>query len=175
MKIAIADTCFLINWLKYKRKNDILKLFKLIMIPLPVLDELGSEGKALLGQWIIKGYISFIPRLEFYDSEAYRIIELAKIRSLPRIDYPEAYCLVVASKRNYVVLTENKATRYIVSEINEYKHVRVLDSLDVLLSLYGNDKSLLTKRMKEYMQDTGIIFSRKRLKRLGISLEQLSN
>ena len=172
MKIAIADTCFLINWLKYKRKDDIFKLFKLIMIPLPVLDELGPEGRALLGTWVIRGYVSFIPRLEFYDSEAYRIIELAKIRNLPKIDYPEAYCLVIASKRGYTVLTENKATKYITREINEYKHVMVLDSLDVLLFLYGNDKSLLVKRIKEYVQNTKIIFSEKRIRELGISLEE---
>ena len=165
--MAIADTCFLINWLRYRKRDDIFNIYESIGVPLLVLDELGSR-RSLLVEWIVTGRVFFIPRISKFETEALSIIEFAKVRRLPRIDPAEAYCLSVAKHRGYDILTDNKAIKYIVSEAEEYKGVKVLDSLDMLVVIYGDIVDELKRAIKEYSEDTGLVFSKMRLREYGL-------
>ena len=135
--IAIADTCFLVNWLRYRRRNDIFKLYKSLAIPFIVLDEL-SFHRGLLADWISSRKVFFIPRINRYDIEALNLVEYSHTKNIPHIDSGEAYCLAVARNRDYDVLTDNIATKFITRDLEEYSIVKVLDSLDILYELYGN-------------------------------------
>ncbi|MHC1628634.1 MAG: hypothetical protein ACXQTI_07380 [Candidatus Nezhaarchaeales archaeon] len=42
--IAIADTCFIIDWSTYRRRDEIFKIFDLVLIPEQVLSEVISEN-----------------------------------------------------------------------------------------------------------------------------------
>ncbi|RLF07296.1 MAG: hypothetical protein DRJ60_02980 [Thermoprotei archaeon] len=42
--IAIADTCFIIDWSTYRRRDEIFKIFELVLIPEQVLSEVISEN-----------------------------------------------------------------------------------------------------------------------------------
>jgi len=46
-----------------------------------------------------------------------------------------------------------------------------MNSLDLLISLYGYDKTLLEKKITRFMSETGIRFPRRRLEELGIELK----
>ena len=49
MKIAVADTCFLLNWARFHQREDILEKFDKIVVPEPVLDEIKDiEAKRLV-------------------------------------------------------------------------------------------------------------------------------
>ena len=46
------------------------------------------------------------PELTNYREEALRLMELSSRYPVRRLDYPEAYCIAVASERGYIVLSE---------------------------------------------------------------------
>ena len=167
MRVAIADTCFLINWLRFRGRDDIFRVYECVAVPLLVLDELGSR-RGMLADWIISGRAFFVPRVTSFEVEALGVVELARARRLPRVDPAEAYCLVVARHRGYDVLTDNRAVKYLVREVKEYGRVRVLDSLDVLVAVYGDDPAKLKRAVVEYSRETGLTFSRRRLEELGL-------
>ena len=169
LSIAVTDTCFLINWLRFRRRDDIFRLYQTIAIPLLVLDELGTT-RSRLAEWITSRRIIFIPRINVIEIEAIRVVELAKTRSLPLVDPPEAYCLCIAKYRGYDVLTDNRAIKYIVREVEEFRNVKVLDSLDLLVSLYGSLRETLKSRVLEFSSDTGIRFSQRRLREYEIEI-----
>ncbi len=168
MRSAIADTCFLINWLRFRRRNDIFKLYRSVGVPILVLDELG-RSRRLLAEWLASGKVFLVPRIGIFEMEALRAIEYAEVRGLPRVDPGEAFCLAVAKHRGYDVLTDNRAIKALVSEVEEYRTVRVLDSLDLLVAIYGREISSLRRAIAEYSSDTGLVFSPKRLREYGLA------
>lgn len=107
---AIADTCFLIDWARYRRRDILFKLFAAVFVPEQVLDEVRSENTIA---WIAEGLAR--DRLALYTpirddiEEARRLVEASRaIPHIPSLDLPEALCLVVGMRRGYVVLTENR-------------------------------------------------------------------
>ncbi|MCC5998557.1 MAG: hypothetical protein LM573_05725, partial [Thermofilum sp.] len=72
----------------------------------------------------------------------------------------------VAKRRGYAVLTDNKAPKYLAQILKDYSTVKVLDSLDILSLIYGDD---LAEAVKAYKEDTGLVFSKTRLKTYGIN------
>ena len=170
MKIAIADSCFLINWARFHQRNDILKVFNKIVIPEIILDELEDvEVRRMIAKWVIKDVIIIAPRLLSLNSLTMKIVSLSEsIPFIPRVDPPEAYCMCLAMKRGYIILTDNKAVKRIKEIIEEFKQIIVMNSLDVLMSLYRKNKRLLVKKILRFMRETGIVFPKSRLRELGL-------
>ena len=173
MRIAVVDSCFLINWSRFHQSADILQVFSRIVVPEPVLEELEDvRAKRILAAWIIKNVVIIAPRLLSLNGMTLRIVSLSELLShIPRIDPPEAYCLCLAKERGYTVLTDNEATKRVKEILEEFKEVDVMNSLDLLISLYGYDKTLLEKKITRFMSETGIRFPRRRLEELGIELK----
>jgi len=173
LRIAVVDSCFLINWSRFHQSADILQVFSRIVVPEPVLEELEDvRAKRILAAWIIKNVVIIAPRLLSLNGMTLRIVSLSELLShIPRIDPPEAYCLCLAKERGYTVLTDNEATKRVKEILEEFKEVDVMNSLDLLISLYGYDKTLLEKKITRFMSETGIRFPRRRLEELGIELK----
>jgi hypothetical protein len=165
MSTAVADTCFLVHWLRFRDRERIFEVFESVAVPVIVLDEMGVRGRVMLAPWLASRRAFLIPRINDYEVEALRLVEFSRLQRLPILDPPEAYCLAVARRRGYAVLTDNKAPRYLVQALSEYSGVRVLDSLDVLALIYG---SRLAEAVKTYKEDTGLVFSRSRLRAYGV-------
>ncbi len=107
------------------------------------------------------------PRIARIDTLALKIFETVNSDpSLPSIDPPEAYALALAAHVSAPLLTDNAAPKLAVAYIVELRGTRVLDSLDVLALLYGREE--LQSRVNEFMQDTGLVFSRRRLEEYGL-------
>ncbi|MGC9107933.1 MAG: hypothetical protein ACP5IE_07070 [Infirmifilum sp.] len=51
-EFAVADTCFLIDWSRYRKMGSIFRLFKVIFVPENVLNEIESERTT---SWISEG------------------------------------------------------------------------------------------------------------------------
>jgi len=165
MSAAVADTCFLIHWLRFRGRERLFEIFDSVAVPVAVLDEMGVRGRVMLAPWLASRRVFLVPRINEYEVEALRLVELSRSQRLPTLDPPEAYCLAVARRRGYAVLTDNKAPKYLVRALSEYSGVRVLDSLDALALIYG---SRLTEAVRAYEEDTGLIFSRSRLRAYGV-------
>ena len=162
---AIADTCFLIDWVRFRRRDLIFKLFKTVFIPESVLREIKSESTVM---WVALNLASGNLALytEVFDEveEARKITELS--RRLPgaiSVDLPEALCMAVGRRRGYVVLTENRGAIMFADLVSDYNDVIVWRSLEVLLALHMRrlidaDCNNLSMLFREYEEDTKHIF-----------------
>ncbi|NAZ24496.1 MAG: DNA-binding protein [Thermofilum sp.] len=166
MSTAVADTCFLVHWLRFRERERIFEVFESIAVPVMVLDEMGARGRVMLAPWLASRRAFLIPRINDHEVEALRLVEFSRSQRLPTLDPPEAYCLAVAKRRGYAVLTDNKAPKYLAQILKDYSTVKVLDSLDILSLIYGDD---LAEAVKAYKEDTGLVFSKTRLKTYGIN------
>ena len=109
---AIADTSFIIDWVRYSKNKLLFKVFDVVYVLESVLAEIRSEGSLL---WISKGLeggkLAILPELPDISREALNLV--AKSRRFPvrPVDYPEAFCMVVGKRLGLVVLTENGGQR----------------------------------------------------------------
>ena len=168
----MVDACFLINWSRFKYWKDIFKLFFRLILPEIVLPEIrSSNAKRFMLSLATTGRLLIIPRVDYVDREALKLFTLINsIPELPRIDEPEAYGLAYAKLYRIPFLTDNAAPRIAKEFLGELNEVQILDSLEVLCKLYSGKTLIL--RIKEFMKDTNIIFSRNRLREKGIEFEE---
>jgi len=167
-EFAIADTCFLIDWARYRDRDILFKVFNVVFIPETVLREVKSEGTITwIASRLTENKLALYTEVEDEVEEARRLVEISRRipHTLP-IDLPEAICLVVGKVRGYVVLTENKGAIMISEVINEYRDVVVWRALEVLLTAHltgvlNVDCSDPLKHFTEYQEDTLHIFPRK--------------
>ena len=172
MSIAVVDACFLINWSRFRYREDLFKLYPRLALPEIVLSEIrSSDAKRFMLSLATSGKLIIIPRVNLIDREALKLFTLINsIPELPRIDEPEAYGLAYAKLHGIPFLTDNAAPRIAREFLREIREVQVLDSLEVLCRLYSGEYLLL--RIKEFMRDTGIVFSKKRLREKRIEYEE---
>jgi hypothetical protein len=170
VSLAVADTCFLINWLSFRRWEGIFKLFYRILLPSIMVPELRSQNvRSRIEELAYRGRLVILPRTDYVDREALRIFNLVNSTpGLPRIDEPEAYGLAYAALHGIPFLTDNASPKVAVGSLSSLRGVHVYDSLDLLVLLYRGSE--LREAVREFMSDTSIVFSRERLKEAGVEL-----
>jgi hypothetical protein len=168
--LAVADTCFLINWLSFRRWEDIFRLFNRILLPSIMVPELRSQRvRSRVEELAYSGRLVVLPRVDYVDREALRIFNLVNSTpGLPRIDEPEAYGLAYAALHGIPFLTDNASPRIAARSLSPLRGVIVHDSLDLLVLLYR--ESGLRAAVEEFMSDTSVTFSRERLREAGVEL-----
>jgi len=170
MALAVADTCFLINWLSFRRWEEIFRLFFRILLPSIMLPELRSQRvRGKIEELVYRGRLVILPRADYVDREALRIFNLVNSTpGLPRIDEPEAYGLAYAALHGLPFLTDNASPKVAARSVSSLRGVVVYDSLDLLMLLYR--RSELRAAVEEFMSDTSVMFSRERLREAGVEL-----
>ncbi len=171
-EFAIADTCFLIDWARYRWRSVLFKLFKTVFVPENVLGEVKSENTiSWIAEAMARDELSLYTPAASEFEEAIKLVEKSRLHpKMPSLDAPEALCLVVGRRRGYIVLTENRAALLAPFVFSEYSRVVVWRSLEVLL------KAVLTRALevdcrdpgkpfKEYSEDTLHIFPSKALEK----------
>ena len=162
---AIADTSFLIDWVRYSGRDLLFRLFNTVWIPEPVLNEVRSENTLTwITSKLAEGRLALFPELGNYRDEALRLMEVSSRYPVRRLDYPEAYCIAVASDRGYVVLSENGgayASQFLYARVRVWRAFEVLAEL---LRLGVIDRSEFYK----YERETLHRFSRRDLERVGL-------
>ena len=163
MSFAIADTCFLIDWSSWRRRNLLFRLFTTVFVPETVLREVESEDVV---EWIAgslaSGNLSLFTETPDILGEARHLVE--RTRLIPRVrgvDIPEAVCLVAGRRRGYTVLTENRGALMAASLLEEYRGVKVWRALEIIYELLR--RRLIPAEspaavFKEYEKETGHIF-----------------
>ena len=163
--IASIDTCFIIDWSKYRKRHLLEKIFDYVFTTEEVLNEVSSENTLeYVLNLMIKGFLVIYP----FKTELSPIVRKALEISvsdprIPSLDPPEAYALAIAYKENCICLTENKGVLRLVEYYNEFKKVKVWRSLELFKYLYS--KGLIEdfeKELENYSRDTGHVFPKKR-------------
>ncbi len=167
---AIADTCFLIDWARYRHRDLLFRLFKSVFVPESVLRKVKSEGTiSWIAHWLARGGLALYTEASDEADEARRLVEEARrAPSVIPVDVPEALCLAVGRRRGYVVLTENRGALMARDVIPGYGGVVVWRALEIIteLQLGGHlpvDCSDPGARYLEYEEDTRHLFPRKDL------------
>ncbi len=162
---AIADTCFLIDWVRYRYRDILSRLFKTVFVPEEVLREIKSEDTITrVSRGLARDYLSLYTVSRYEIEEARRLIELShRHPQLPSIDLPEALCIVIGRARGYIVLTETRGALYVPRLINEYRDVIIWRSLELIVNAILNnildiDCSNPEQVFREYTHDTLHIF-----------------
>jgi len=164
-----VDACFFINWAKFRRRMDIFSLYRRLLVPFAVFSEIKREpARSFAFTLAAERRLLVVPRLEVVDSLALRIFELVNTDpSLPSIDPPEAYALAFAKHSGLPLLTDNASPKLAALTLEELRGTQVLDSLDVLGALYPRET--LLRVVAEFTEDTGVRFSARRLRGLGLA------
>ncbi len=159
---AIADTCFLIDWARYRRRDILFELFSTVFVPEQVLDEVVSEETI---EWIAnslaKRKLSLYVAPSSIADEALKIIDvMASLTWTRRVELPEAICLAIGKKHGYTVLTENRGALQAVEILTEYSGVKAMRAIDVLAEAISTSKITVLSReevksiLSEYEKDT---------------------
>ena len=169
---AIADTSFLIDWVRYTNSKLLFRLFDVVFLPESVLAELRSERTlAWVAQGLEEGGLAVLPELPDASREALQLV--AKSRRLPvrSVDYPEAYCLVVGRELGYAVLTENGGALAVKDYDSSFAGIEVLRALDVIYRLWklGHLESF-RRELELYERETKRLYTAKDLAKYGDTL-----
>jgi len=148
---------------------DLFSLYNRLLVPFAVFSEIKREpARSFAFALAVERRLLVVPRLEAVDALALRILELVNADpSIPPIDPPEAYGLAFAKHAGLPLLTDNASPKLASLILEELSGVAVLDSLDVLQAIYSGET--LLKALREFTEDTGVKFSARRLRELGLA------
>jgi len=163
--IASIDTCFLIDWSRYRRRELLERAFEYVFVTEEVLSEVRTERTVeYVSELLARGFLVIYP----FKSEVLPIVRRALELStsdprVPVLDPPEAYALAIAYRESCVCLTENKGVLRLVEYYDEFRGVRVWRSLELIEHLY--ERGLvrdLEEELERYSEDTGHVFPKER-------------
>ena len=162
--IGSIDTCFLIDWARYRRRNILNRIFEYIFITEDVLLEVVSERTLeYVSKGLAEGFFVIYPFRREVEHLVRRAVELsARDPRVPALDPPEAYALAIAAREGAVCLTENRGVLLLVRYYEEFRHVKVWRSLELLR--YAAERGLITdleEELRIYGEDTGHVFPKK--------------
>ncbi len=173
LNIAVIDTCLLIDWVRYRRREILFQLFNIIFVPESVLNEIKSENTIVwISEELAKGRLALFTETSDVISEARSLIERSRIiPHMISIDYPEAVCLAAGKLYGYTVLTENKGALMAPLVFDDYGYVKVWRSLEIIYEALKRriieiENNNFEKYFKEYSEDTYHMFPRRDLERV---------
>ncbi len=169
MADAIADTSFIIDWVRYSKSELLFKVFDVVYIPESVLAEIRSESSLL---WISKGLeegrLAILPDLPDVSREALNLVARSRRFPVRPVDYPEAFCMVVGKRLGLAVLTENGGAVALRDYDPDYSDVEVWRGIDVLYALWRSGHvNSFKDELELYQQETKRTYSERDLAKYG--------
>jgi len=166
---AIADTSFIIDWVRYSKSELLFKVFDVVYIPESVLAEIRSESSLL---WISKGLeegrLAILPDLPDVSREALNLVARSRRFPVRPVDYPEAFCMVVGKRLGLAVLTENGGAVALRDYDPDYSDVEVWRGIDVLYALWRSGHvNSFKDELELYQQETKRTYSERDLAKYG--------
>ncbi len=164
LNFAIADTCFLIDWASWSKRDVLFSLFTTVFVPESVLREVkSSKTIEWIANWLSSGRLALFTETPDVLAEARELVERSRtIPGMRWVDLPEAVCLVAGRMRGYVVLTENRGALMAADMIPEYSGVRVWRSLELIAEAVRRGL-ISVESFKEYERETRHRFPREDL------------
>ncbi|WP_338602758.1 hypothetical protein V6M85_02855 [Sulfolobus tengchongensis] len=92
---AIADTSFLIDWVRYDKRDLIFNYYNLIFITENVLNEIRTETPLLwISRWMIENRIKILQENTEVRNKALRVVDFTRSLPVRSADYPEGFDLI---------------------------------------------------------------------------------
>ena len=170
---AVADTPFIIDWVRYSKSRLIFRIFDVVYIPESVLNEIRSESTLLwIAEGLESGGLAILPEIPDLSREALNIVARSRRLPIRPVDYPEAFCLATGKRFGFTVLTENGGAVAFRDVDPEYRDVVVRRAIDVLFALWraGHIHSF-REELDRYQQETKRIYSRRDVAKYGEHLK----
>jgi len=170
-RFAVADTCFVIDWARFSKRDLLFELFDAVFVPESVLSEVKSERTVeFLASALASGRAALYTETPDEVEEARKLVEETRRLRLPPIDLPEALCLAVGRRRGYVVLTENRGALAAAELLEPYKGVVVWRALELLAAavlegVAGLGPGAARELFEAYERETLHFFPRRDLER----------
>jgi len=164
---AIADSSFIIDWVRYSKSKLLFKLFNVIYIPESVLAEIRSERSLLwIAEGLEDGRLAVFPELPDLSREAINLVAKSRRYPVRPVDYPEAFCLVAGRRLDLVVLTENGGAVALREYDPEYSNIEVWRAIDALYKLWRLGYiSSFREELELYQLETKHIYSKRDLEK----------
>ena len=162
--IASIDTCFLIEWCRYRRRELLTKAFRYAYVTEDVLAEIKSKPTLeFVSDLLSKGFLVIYPFRRQLESIIREIVTISVNDSRIRIiDPPEAYAFAIGLRENSVVLTENKGIIRLVELYGEKFPVQVWGAYQLLKFLYENKYiQNFEEALRNYTLDTHHMFPKR--------------
>ena len=162
--IGSIDTCFLIDWARYRRREMLERMFEYIYVTEDVLAEIYSDTTLeYVSETLARGFLVIYPFRREAEPIVRRAVELsARDPRIPVLDPPEAFALAIACREGGVCLTENRGVLLLVRYYEEFREVEVWRSLELLE--YAHRIHLvkdLEGELEAFSEDTGHVFPKK--------------
>lgn len=162
--ISSLDTCFLIDWARYRNRKILEEVFKKGYIVEEVLNEIKSEATVTcLGELMARDFLVIYP----FRAELHEIVRTAVQLSMTEpqirvIDPPEALALAIAVREKCICVTENRGVLELAKIHKDLFNVQVWRSYEILKEAHrkgiiGN----LSHELAIYEKDTGHKFPRR--------------
>jgi len=156
------DTCFLVDWALYSKRDLLFRAFQYCYIVEDVMDEVRSERTVeFLAEGLANGFFVIYPFRRDLEAIVREIITTTDPR-VRRLDPPEAYALAIGLREGVVVLTENKGALALVKYVEKYRGITVWRSYELLVELARRGLINLNEELTRYERETGHRFPRAR-------------
>jgi len=171
-RVCVLDACFIIDWVRWSRRDLLWRVFDLAFIPELVLREVSTpQPLRALREWMAAGLATVYPSSRDLEEEALGLILRARRDPrVPRIDPPEALCATLARRIGAVVLTENRGLlRAYELAREEFAPAIVWNSLRLLAHLYASglaSASSFVELVAGYESEVKHAFSRREVARV---------
>ena len=159
--ICSIDTCFLIDWSRYSRRDLLRKLFDYGFVIEEVLNEVKSEKTlTYLSSLLAEGFLVIYPFRREIEPIVRAVIDAsARDPRIRTLDPPEAYALAIGIREGAVVLTENKGVFNMVKFYPEFSST-VWRSYEVLKRAHELKFINLEEELSRYERETGHRFQK---------------
>lgn len=155
--ICSIDTCFLIDWARYRKKELIGKIFKKGFITEEALEEIETESTLkFVSKLLEEDFLIIYPLKIEVRGTIEKLIDISiKDDRIKAIDPPEAFAFAIALKENCICLTENKGILRLVELYDEFSKVKVWRSFELLKQMDEKGLIKFEEELKNYSIDTG--------------------
>jgi len=169
--IAIIDSCFIIDWSKYRKKHLIKNLFDLIYIHEENLSQLKSFEAINFTSDLFNSNILRLYPWSMRDEDEYIRLrnELTLNSRIPSLERPDLLCLIIAKNTNGILLSENTGIHRVTQYHPRYMSVKVWTAIETIENMIYHGILEITninefkEYVNEYENDTGHIFKSKRI------------
>ena len=171
MMLGVADSCFLIDWARFGRRELLANLFEAIFVHEEVLAQLRSPSAVdFASRLLARGVLRLYP-WSLAEEELYLRLrdEVALDPRIPSLERPDLLCLVIAYETGAVLLTENLGILRVIQFHPTFSRVTAWTALEVLEQLVYRELAEVRSvgdflnLVAEYCEDAKHVFSRKRL------------
>jgi len=162
--IASLDTCFIIDWARYRNRRILEEIFEHGYVVEEILNEVKSESAvAYLGELMARDFLVIYPFRSALNDIVKNAVQLSMAEPQIRvIDPPEALALAIAVRENCVCVTENRGVLELVRIHPDRFNVGVWRSYEILkeanrMGVIEN----LSEELANYEKDTRHMFPRR--------------